>query len=125
MRALSIQVQPHRSAGIDVERISDALGEIAAMADLVQHHQFNHGHDKVAYLNFTFGASDAASLWRVIRERLYEDEQLGPHMKAASMAMCSSESGWDDYLQLYHFDPAVALDSDQALAEMQGDRDDS
>lgn len=68
-----------------------------------------------AYLNFTFGSSNAAALWRRIRERLYEDGALGPHMRAASMAMCSSEAGWDDYLQLYHFDPAVPLDPDTSL----------
>lgn len=111
MRSLSIQVHPQRSAGLDVDRVAAAFEGIAAMDDLVRHHHFDRGHDKGPYLNFTFGTEHAAALWRLIRARLYEDAELGPHMKAASMAMCSSETGWDQYLLLYHFDPAVTVDS--------------
>jgi hypothetical protein len=110
MRALSIQVQPERSAGMNLERLDDICAEIAAMKDLVQHHAFDRGYDKVPYLNFTFGTMDAGALWRILWARLYEDEALGPPMRLASMAMCSSEEGWADYLLLYHFDPAVKLD---------------
>jgi hypothetical protein len=66
-------------------------------------------------MNFTFGTEHAASLWRLIQARLYDDEVLGPHMRAASMVMCSSTTGWDDYLLLYHFDPGVKRDPDTTL----------
>jgi hypothetical protein len=115
VRALSIQVQPDRSTGLDVERLVDAFAVIAAMQDVVEHHQFDRGHDGVAYLNFTFGTRYSAALWRLVQTRLYEEEEFGPHMRAASMAMCSSEKGWDDYLLLYHFDPTVKVDEDDAL----------
>jgi hypothetical protein len=110
VRALSIQVQPERSKGFDLDRLMAACADIAAMTDLVDHHQFDRGHDQVPYLNFTFGTRHAASLWGLLRTRLYEDEALGPHMRAASMAMCSSTEGWHEYLLLYHYDPAVKLD---------------
>jgi len=116
MRALSIQVHPGRSADLDVDRISDVFAEIAA-TDLVKHHQFDRGHDKGPYLNFTFGTESAAALWGVIRARLYDDGALGPAMKAASMAMCSSETGWDDYVLLHHYDATVPIGSDAALGE--------
>jgi hypothetical protein len=115
VRALSIQVQPERSNGLDIDRLMAACTDIAAKKDLVDHHQFDRGHDKVLYLNFTFGTRHAAALWRLLRTRLYEDEELGAHMCAASMAVCSSTEGWDDYLLLYHFDPAVTLDPDTTL----------
>jgi hypothetical protein len=51
----------------------------------------------------------------VIRARVYEDGALGPHMRLASMAMCSSEEGWASYLLLYHFDPTVTLDPPTSL----------
>ena len=57
-----------------------------------------------------FGTTQAAALWRVVRSRFYEDSEFGPHMRKASMAMCSSEQGWDDYALLYHFDPDVKVD---------------
>ena len=112
MRALSIQVQPERATGMDVDGLIAAFAGIAAMTEVVEHHQFDQGHDKGPYLNFTFGTRQAATLWREIRTRLYEDESLGPHLKAASMAMCSSETGWHDYVMLYHYDPAVAVEPD-------------
>jgi hypothetical protein len=117
VRALSIQVQPAKSRGLDLERLSAAFADIAVMDDLVEHHQFDRGTDNGLYLNFTFGTRQAAALWRLIRTRLYEDEGFGPHMRAASMAMCSGEQGWDEYLLLYHFDPSVKLDAETALSE--------
>ena len=110
MRALSIQVQPERSPGLDVDHVVATFTGIAADKALVRQHQFDRGRDTLRYLNFTFGTEHAASLWRLIETRLYGDDELGRHMRAASMAMCSSTNGWDRYLVLYHFDPAVKRD---------------
>lgn len=115
MRAISIQVQPERSRDLDLDHLIAVCSDVAAMKDLVDHHQFDRGHDKGPYLNFTFGTQRAASLWRLLRTRLYEDEALGPHMHEASMAMCSSTTGWNEYVLLYHFDPAVKQDPDPVL----------
>ena len=108
MRALSIQVQPARADGLDVPRLSSAFADLAG-SDLVQHHSFSEGVDTTRYLNFTFGTTQAAALWRVVRSRFYDDSVFGPHMRKASMAMCSSEQGWDDYALLYHFNPEVKV----------------
>ena len=115
MRSLSIQLQPERCPGIDVERITAAFSAIAALTDLVQHHAFVSGNDKGAYFNYTFGTARARELWRRIRSDVYGSGEIGLQMRRASMAMCSSEAGWDDYLLLYHFDPTVQLDADSAL----------
>lgn len=110
MRSLSIQVQPNRSVGIDIEQISTKFNRIAALTELVKHHAFDHGTDKGPYYNFTFGTSNPLELWKMIESELYQDQELARHMRAASMAMCSMEDGWHDYLLLYHFDPKVKLD---------------
>jgi hypothetical protein len=57
MRALSIQVQPARSEGLNTQ---------------------------------------AAALLDLLRSRFYDDSEFGPHMRKASMALCSSDEGWDD-----------------------------
>ncbi len=110
-----MQVQPERSKGLDLDRLMAACTAIAADTNLVDHPQFDRGHDQGLYLNFTFGTHHAAALWRLLRTRSYEDEELGAHLCAASMAVCSSTEGWDDYLLLYHFDPVVTLDPDTTL----------
>lgn len=109
IKALSIQVQPHRAPGLDITAIQAAF-EALTQLPLVKHHTFNNGRDKVEYFNFTFGTEDLPALWREVQSRFYKEAQLGPWMSAASMAMCEGPSGWDDYLQLYHFDPAVKRD---------------
>ena len=114
IKALSIQLHPRRASGIDIPAIQEAFDALTGLP-LVVRHQFNHGHDKVEYFNFTFGTEDLPALWREVQARLYADPQLGAWMSAASMAMCEGPNGWDDYLLLYHFDPAVerdALESD-------------
>jgi hypothetical protein len=78
----------------------------------VQHHSFAEGQDKGPYLNFTFGTDDADALWELIQARVYGDEGFGGHMRRASMALCSSDAGWDDYTILYHFNPEVARRSE-------------
>jgi hypothetical protein len=115
MRALSIQVQPARSPGIDMAGVIAEFEAIACVTEVVKHHAFDSGNDEGAYFNFTFGTPDARKLWQVIQERLYNPGAISKHMRQASMAMCSSEEGWDDYLLLYHFDPTVGLDDANAL----------
>lgn len=108
--ALSIQVQPGRFAATNVDRVKEAFGQIVRLPIVVRH-DFSEGHDKVRYLNFTFGTHDVRELWREIQERIYADAELGPVMASTSMAMCEGSHGWDDYLLLYHFDPAVPRQS--------------
>jgi hypothetical protein len=115
MRALSIQVQPDLSPGIDMSQVTAAFELIAGDSELVKHHSFDHGYDKAPYFNYTFGTPDAGRLWQIVRKNLYSSRELTPHMRRASMAVCSSEEGWDEYLLLYHFDPAVKLDAATAL----------
>jgi hypothetical protein len=107
VRALSIQVQPVRAPGIVMDDIVHEFQSIAEMSDLVKHHAFSDDHESVHFFNFTFGTPDAKALWGVVQDRLYNNERCGGWMRQASMAMCSSEQGWDDYVLLFHFDPDV------------------
>lgn len=115
MKALSIQVQPNRSPEIDMERIQSEFEKLAMVTELVAHHDFNHGEDNGPYYNFTFGTTSAAKLWQRIQQSIYHNVEFGAYMQASSMAMCSSEHGWDDYLLLFHYDPSVTLDDATAL----------
>jgi hypothetical protein len=122
VRSLSIQVQPDKSPGIDMEQLNFALDEIAALGELVTHHSFVSGDDQGAYFNYTFGTPEAAKLWKIIQAKIYGSGQFGFHMRRASMAMCSSESGWHSYVLLHHFDPGVTVDSSSLLLAVQRDR---
>ncbi len=107
MKSLSVQVQPNRSPGLDIAAVAAAFAELAARSELVSHYAFDSDEDAGEYYNFTFGTERARDLWLAIHESVYAAPTFQPHMAAASMAMCSSEEGWQDYVQLYHWDPAV------------------
>ena len=47
----------------------------------------------------------------MLQSVFYEDVQVGTLLKAASMAMCEGESGWDNFRLLHHFDPEIELDT--------------
>ena len=110
MRSLSIQIQPDRSPGIDMDRLAQEFLAISEITALVRHHAFDSGNDNGRYFNYTFGTLDAPALWQTIQERIYHSTELGPHMSCASMAMCSGEAGWENYSQLFHYDPTVQTD---------------
>lgn len=109
MKSIMVQIQPEKSPGIDVARLIELFTALAGRAELVQHHAFDSGMDGAAYFNFTFGTQNADELWRAIIDLIYEAPEHKKHMASASMAMCSGESGWDTYMQLFHWDPSVPV----------------
>jgi hypothetical protein len=105
MKSLLIQVQPQRVSALPVERVIAAFTAISSMPEVVEH-RFDHGDD---YLNFWFGASDVANLWRHIRSRVFAE--FGHCLESSSIVICKGESGWDDYHLLYHFDETIPRDA--------------
>lgn len=115
MRSLSVQVQPDRSPGLDIRQLTATFEKIANQGSLVKHHEFDGDDEDGAYFNFTFETERAAELWRQIQASIYESAEYGVRTKCASIAVCSSEEGWDDYLLLFHFDATVEVDDVTSL----------
>ncbi|KQX87085.1 hypothetical protein [Variovorax sp. Root473] len=109
MKSITVQIQPEKSPGIDLARLTELFTALAGRAELVQHHAFDSGTDGGADFNFTFGTRNAGELWRAIVDLIYQAPEHKTHMASASMAMCSGESGWYAYIQLFHRDPSVPV----------------
>ncbi|HXF59546.1 MAG TPA: hypothetical protein VN539_06955 [Candidatus Saccharimonadales bacterium] len=109
LKALSIQVQPHRAPGLDIERLRALITRIES-TPLVERSHFEDGIDEVEYSNFTLGTRDLKALWATIRAEVYGDPTLGELVSRSSIATCEGSHGWDDYLLLHHFDPKVRRD---------------
>jgi hypothetical protein len=112
MRAISIQVQPDRSPGLDMKELSALFQEVADGHALVKRHRFDSGDEDGLYFNFTFGSDDAVTLWNDIRRLVFEAPRFQQHLASAAMAMCSSDTGWDSYVQLRHWDSQVPVVAD-------------
>ena len=57
-------------------------------------------------INVDFASDDVHGLWSVLLEQWQTDSALAE----CSIVCCEGDNGWDDYLLLHHFDPAVAID---------------
>lgn len=112
MRAISIQVQPDRSPGLDMKELSALFQEVADGHALVTRHRFDSGDEDGLYFNFTFGTDDAVTLWNDLRRLVFERPRFKQHLSSAAMAMCSSDTGWDSYVQLRHWDSQVPVAPD-------------
>ena len=95
--------------------LTDLFRSLVNRIDLVRHHSFDSGHDNGAYYNFTFGTDRPAELWTVMQDSIFQAPAHKAHLAIAAMAMCSSEQGWQDYVQLHHWDPEVLVVTAAAL----------
>jgi hypothetical protein len=110
-----VQVQPERSPGIDMPGLVELFLGLVNRIDLIRQHSFDNGNDNGVYYNFTFGTDRPAELWALMQDSIFLAPAHKSHMAVAAMAMCSSEQGWQDYVQLYHWDPEVPVVSAAAL----------
>lgn len=111
MTTLCIQIQPDRVAQFDqaaVEAVCDAL---RIHKPLISAFQLEAGEDDGPYLNLMFETEDAQALWPILQTAFYPASPFGDMLRATSMAMCTGEEGWDDFLLLYHYDDNLQLDS--------------
>lgn len=110
MATLCIQIQPDRVPELDIMRVRELCQQLAADDKIVVRHGVVEGDDGGPYLNLMFETNKPVEFWREFEARIYKDEVVGEGMKQASMATCTGEHGWDDYLLLYHYDKKFETD---------------
>lgn len=111
MTIFCIQVQPDHAPGIDIGRVRDLCTQLASDKALIERHGVIEGDDEGPYLNLMFETSNAAEFWKKFETKVYADPAVGALMRRASLATCTGESGWDDYLLLHHYDKTLPLDT--------------
>jgi hypothetical protein len=109
MTELCIQIQPRRSAELNLSRIKSRCEGLARQEMLIRNFVFDDRIEHDACANLRFETVDAKALWGLLRRRIYRSE-FGRAVQAASIAICQGQNGWDDYLLLYHYDPEVKCD---------------
>lgn len=105
---LLVQVQLDLAPTLSLDELLTHCEAIASEVPDITEYQFEEGHENGPFLNLHFGTNDPISAWTHIRRAVFENDYFGQALKVASMAMCTGESGWNDYVLLYHYDPNVA-----------------
>jgi len=104
--SLCVQVQPNRAPSVDLSVVREMVAQINS-SSLVRKHDEQVGDD---YVNFIFGTEALHDLWELLWTKLFQHERVGAALRRSSIVTCQGPQGWDDYLLLHHFDPAVSLD---------------
>jgi hypothetical protein len=105
LRILSVQLQPDRVSDFDATLIVERLQQIGndASGDTPP---VDEGYDAGRYINVTFGSENVRELWDKLRNEIDGNLTLARY----AIVCCEGEDGWNDYLLLHHFDPAIARD---------------
>lgn len=107
-RRLHLQLHIDRPRSFDLDAALDACRAAAAAAPPTEIRiQVNEAEN---YANIDFRAHDIRPVWRAVCTLAMGDDRQGAAVRAASMALCEGDHGWDDYRTLHHYDPAVLLD---------------
>jgi hypothetical protein len=95
---------------LTLEVAAKFLAGIGSSSDCVREVFVQKGTDR-AWLNVSFRGRSHGEVWELLRARGLKHRRLGPLLRRCSIVTCQGRHGWDDYLLLHHFDPAVALDA--------------
>lgn len=110
MVTFCIQVQPDRAPELDVDQVRALCKQLASDTTIVERHRVVEGDDNGPYMNLMFEIAKPIEFWQSFQEKIYADAIIGAAMGRASMATCTGEHEWDDYLLLYHYDKGLELD---------------
>lgn len=114
MATLCIQIQPDRFPGFEQAAIEALCEGLRAHKPLISAFQLEAGEDDGPYLNLMFETEAPARVWPILQATFYPAGARGDALRASSMAMCTGEEGWEDFLLLHHYDPNLSLDSLEA-----------
>ncbi len=106
MRNVCVQFQPDRVTA-DEARVRQAFRTALPDAEIVA------GEDDGRYENIMFNVESPEVALSRIRAVL-DSAPVGGAARASCIVTCQGEDGWDDYLLLYHYDPAETLDAPAA-----------
>jgi hypothetical protein len=110
MSALSILVRLDHAPELDPAAIKQRLAAVGHAEQVVSKVNVIEGEEDGGYINVTYSSGDLQALWTLIRSELAGGAARGPSMLGCTIAVCTGQFGWDDYLLLHHFDPLQPLD---------------
>ena len=107
---LRIQIHPDVVPELDLTLLRELFEHLGNTEATALRYRWEEGDDNGKFVNLAFKTSDRSALWAVVEAELYGHPVLGDLLGKASMALCTGDNGWDDYLLLYHFNPKFEVD---------------
>ena len=108
-KKIVIQIQPEFLADDACELVFSILKSIENDDALSSDVKFSYDKKEI-YVNVEIECSNISRLWKTIKKRLITNNSNIRNLTSGIVIVCQGESGWDDYLLLYHSDPLVPVD---------------
>lgn len=105
MKCLSIQIQATADARFSVEDV------LYLSRKCGRYPEIDSDDDQSGNVNLNYFTEQLPVLWSDLKKHLYEDPNLGPWLKKASLVVCEGDDGWDNYLLLHHYDSNESTDN--------------
>ncbi len=105
--ALLIQIQPELIKGFNPKATKKLLiiAKDRCKGTLTWH--VDQGNDNGEYRNITWETKHIKSLWAILSRHILHNDSL----HKCVIVTCTGKDGWNDYLQLYHYDKSQKLDT--------------
>src|SRR6185436_7639827 len=110
MRSICFQFQPWRAPTLSTLRVTMLMARIAASESKLVRFSIQKGRDRTACVNYIFTAGKTAPIWKTLYLRVLHHRQWGSLLRKSSIVTAEGTRGWDNYLQLHHFDSTQILD---------------
>lgn len=108
---LRIQVHPARAPFLALTGLKEECSRLAAANAAIESFFHEDGEDEGPYLDLVFETQNPLRSWPLLKRALYGSPRFGLGLRQSSTASCTGLDGWNDPLQLYHYDPTVHLDA--------------
>jgi hypothetical protein len=86
------------------------MARIAASESEVIGFSIQKGRDRNLWVNYLFTAGNANPIWKTLNSRALHHRKWGGLLRNSAIETAEGTRGWDNFLQLHHFDPAQVLD---------------
>lgn len=111
MKLLTVQIHPERSPELEDKKIIKRFEKLYDKMPFVNSIEVITGYNGANYININCETNNVRALWSLIKNEFYNDGHIGSMLEDATIVMCESDNGQDDYLLLHHFDKNELLDS--------------
>lgn len=100
MKWISIQLHTDKSHSIEKQEVVNVITETGALVEVIEEKEGE------SYTSLNFKVTTPKMFWSEKKVKFLNC--LG--FPECSIVVCEGESGWDDYLLLYHFDSSEKCD---------------
>jgi len=110
-KKLVIQIQLDLLLTPNKEKIIQEFIAFLSAIPLIDSRHINRGEENGLYINIELQSSMVEQLWKKIKSVILLNSNGFSVLSKGIVVVCEGDHGWNDYLQLYHYNKLEKIDS--------------